>query len=64
MEIAIGTGFFTKRDVDVNSGHNDDKDREYNFLKIYLSKDYSDPGTRIAEIRPIPICGSHNYPSS
>lgn len=37
--------------LDVYSNNGQDKDkRNYEFLKIYVPKDYSDPSTRIAEV--------------
>lgn len=36
--------------LDIYSNNSGEGPRNYEFLKIYVSKDYSDPKTRIAEV--------------
>jgi hypothetical protein len=49
MEVAVMASLFTKRDMNIDACHGSKGKRNYGFLKIYVNKDYSVPGTRITE---------------
>lgn len=36
--------------LDIYSTNSEERQRNYEFLKIYMSRDYSDPKTRIVEV--------------